>query len=85
MAYCDCLRLLQNDDALLLLGDGVYAALQGTDACSELKGAGAELYVLEADANAAGIKSRVDVQFNLADYDKFAALSELCATQQAWY
>ena len=84
-AYRDCVRLLNKGDALLLLGDGVYAALQGTDACATLKGRGAELHVLEPDATAAGIVAHLDTRFTLADFDNFATLSERCTTQQAWY
>ncbi|MBP6724956.1 MAG: hypothetical protein KA137_08950, partial [Halioglobus sp.] len=35
--FADCLRLLAPGDALLLLGDGVYAALEGTAARSALR------------------------------------------------
>lgn len=84
-AFSDCLRLLKQSDILLLLGDGTYAALKGTDACSELKNSGAEIYLLEPDARAAGIVDRLDMQFKLVDFDTFAALSERCPTQQAWY
>lgn len=84
-AYADCIRLLAAGDALLLLGDAVYAAMDGTAACSQLRDSGADLYVLEADALSAGIQGRVNKQVVNVDFDVFAALTEQFAKQQAWY
>jgi tRNA 2-thiouridine synthesizing protein B len=84
-AYADCVRLLATGDALLLLGDAVYAAMDDTAACSRLRDTGADLYVLEADAQSAGIQGRVNKQVVSVDFDAFAALTEQFAKQQAWY
>ena len=84
-AYADCVRLLAAGDALLLLGDAVYAALESTAACSQLQDTGAHLYVLEADARSAGIQGRVDNKVVTVDFDAFAALTEKFPKQQAWY
>ena len=84
-AYADCVRLLATGDALLLLGDAVYAAMQGTDACSQLRDTGADLYVLEADARSAGVQSRLNEQVVAVNFDTFAALTEKFSKQQAWY
>jgi tRNA 2-thiouridine synthesizing protein B len=83
-ACSDCLRLLREGDAVLLLGDGVYAALKNTAACSGLIGSNAELYVLQPDAAAAGILGRIDARFSVIGYDGFVALSERFPRQQAW-
>jgi len=80
----DCLRLLREGDALLLLGDGVYAALKNTGACTGLLGSNAELYILQPDAVAAGILGRIDERFSMIGYDEFVALSERFPRQQAW-
>lgn len=72
-------------DALILIGDGVYAALKNTTACARLLGTGVELYVLESDASAAGILQRLDKQATVSSFDGFAALSERFTKQQAWY
>jgi tRNA 2-thiouridine synthesizing protein B len=84
-AYADCIRLLGAEDALLLLGAGVYAAVQGTAACSQLRSTGAGLYVLESDALAAGIQGRIDEKIAVVGFDAFAALTEKFTKQQAWY
>ena len=84
-AFSDCARLLGEGDALLLLGDGVYAALSGTAPCDQLLNSGADLYALEPDAAAAGILSLMDNKVRLVDFDAFVALSEEFTRQQAWY
>jgi tRNA 2-thiouridine synthesizing protein B len=83
-AFADCLRLLSPGDALLLLGDGVYAALAGTVARQALDASAAQLYVLQQDAMAAGVLDRVG-NAQVVDIDGFAALSEQFVRQLAWY
>jgi tRNA 2-thiouridine synthesizing protein B len=83
-AFTDCLRLAAAEDAILLVGDGVYAALAHTDACSGLLKSGIEVYVLASDAQAAGISSRIDSHFSLRDFDGFVALTERFPRQLAW-
>ena len=83
-AFRDCLRVVASGDGLLLLGDGVYAALPGTDACSALKACAAEIYILSADARAAGLGELVGTGTNV-DMNEFVALSERFPRQQAWY
>lgn len=84
-AFSDCTRLLSSDDALLLMGDGVYAALAGTAAHKDLSNTGASLYLLEADAAAAGILSQTADNVCPVDFDAFVRLTEQFAKQQAWY
>ncbi len=84
-AFFDCARMTCTGDALILLGDGVYAALQNTAACARILDTGVELYVLEADASAAGILQRLDKRTTVVCFDGFAALSEKFTKQQAWY
>jgi tRNA 2-thiouridine synthesizing protein B len=84
-AYKDCVRLLAPGDALLLLGDGVYGAIQSTAAYSQLQDTGADLYVLEADALSAGLQNQVNEKVVAVDFDAFAALTEKFSKQQAWY
>jgi tRNA 2-thiouridine synthesizing protein B len=84
-AFTDCLRLLSAGDALLLMADGVYAALAGSDAAAALAASGAAVYVLAADARAAGVHERLAPAVSAVDYAGFVELSERCPTQQAWY
>lgn len=83
-AFRDCLRVVAPGDALLLLGDGVYAALAGTDACSAIQACGADIYLLSADARAAGLSQAIGAGTTI-DMDEFVALSEHLPRQQAWY
>ncbi|MCB1695854.1 MAG: sulfurtransferase complex subunit TusB [Halioglobus sp.] len=83
-AFADCLRLLTAGDALLLMGDGVYAALAGCSHRAELDTSGAMLYVLRDDAAAAGVLDRVD-GVTVVDIDGFVTLSEQYARQLAWF
>ena len=84
-AFNDCIRLLGRGDALLLLGDGVYCALSETVPCDHMLSTGADLYVLEPDASAAGILSLMEDKVKLIDFDEFVALTEKFTRQQAWY
>ena len=84
-AFQDCLRIAMAGDAILLMGDGVYGALKSTDACSELLKTGAEIYILRADAQAAGILGQLDHEVESVDMDGFVTLSERFPRQLAWY
>jgi tRNA 2-thiouridine synthesizing protein B len=83
-AFDHCLRLVAPGDAILLLGDGVYAALAGTEACDRLAACAAEVSVLRSDAAAAGVLARMG-PFATVDMDGFVRLSERFARQLAWY
>ncbi len=83
-AYRDCVRILGEGDALVLLGDGVYAAIAGSEALRELEDAPAELYVLEADARLAGV-TIADANVPTVDMDGLVTLTERFPRQQAWY
>lgn len=83
-AFADCLRVITAGDALLLLGEGVYAALAHSRACERLLACGAQLYVLRADASAAGVLARLGA-VKAVDMAGFVALSERFSRQLAWY
>lgn len=83
-AFSDCLRLLAPGDALLLLGDGVYAAMAGTAPRLKLDASGALLYALRDDAAAAGVITYM-ADVALVDIDGFVELSERFTRQLAWY
>lgn len=83
-AFKDCLKVIHAGDAVVLMGDGVYAALAGTKAFSELQASGAELYALNSDAIAAGV-TECATWANRIDMDNFVALTERFPRQLAWY
>lgn len=83
-AFENCLALLARGDALLLLGDGVYAALPNTAPRERLESSGAQVYVLDADARAAGVVVEGG-KIGLIDMPGFVALTERFERQMAWY
>jgi tRNA 2-thiouridine synthesizing protein B len=83
-AFADCLRIIAAGDALLLMGDGVYAAIADTDASAAIQASGAEIYVLEADTAAAGVNNLLEGATRV-DMGGFVALTERFPRQQAWY
>jgi len=83
-AFDDCLRVAAAGDAILLLGDGVYAAIDDTRACSKLLASGADIHILSPDAQAAGVCHGIE-RFTLVDMEGFVELTERYPRQQAWY
>ncbi|MEH6582168.1 MAG: sulfurtransferase complex subunit TusB [Halioglobus sp.] len=84
-AFRDCLNLASASDAILLMGNGVYAALDRTTASASLQATGAEIFVLESDARAAGIVSRIPKFASLVDFEGFVSLTVRFDRQLAWY
>jgi tRNA 2-thiouridine synthesizing protein B len=83
-AFGDCLNVLQAGDAMILMGDGVYAAIPASTACTNLLDSGVELYLLTAHALAAGITESLE-SVTMIDMQGFVALTERFQRQQAWY
>lgn len=83
-AFNDCLRVITAGDAVLLMGDGVYAVMENTSACAALLATGAEIHVLSIDASAAGI-DKLPCGSTPIEMDGFVALTERFPRQQAWY
>ena len=81
-AFRECCDVVHADDAILLLGDGVYAAV-AVAALQSLRRAGAKVYALKADMQAAGLAATEKVES--VDMDGFVALTERYERQQAWY
>ena len=82
-AFNDCLRVAAAEDAIVLLGNAVYAVLQVDAAREQLLGSGAAVYVLAEHAAAAGVGACE--AFAAIDMDGFVALSERYPRQQAWH
>ncbi len=83
-AFADCLRVVHAGDAVVLMGDGIYAALADTRAWGEIQARGVEVYLLSCDAVAAGATALAGAA-KLIDMDDFVALTERYPRQQAWY
>jgi tRNA 2-thiouridine synthesizing protein B len=84
VAFDDCLRLACAGDTILLLGNGVYAALPGSQAASRLQQCDADVLLLRDDAIAAGSAIASDL-FTAVDMAGFVELSERYPRQLAWY
>lgn len=84
-AFADCLRVLAPNDTVLLLGDGVYAAITGSEALASLRDCQVAVHVLTQDVAAAGIGELLADDVAQAGYADFVALTEVCARQLAWY
>ena len=66
-AWADCEPLLGPEDAVLLIEDGVYAALQGPPP-------GVQLHALAPDVQARGLGGRLAPSVRLASFDGFVRL-----------
>ena len=73
----NCLRLARNDDVILLLEDGVYAAAVGTVKSSLIEQAVKRhaVYAIEADLKARGLDKLVK-EVRIATYGDFVDLVE---------
>lgn len=80
-----CLRIAQ-EGALLLIEDGVYAALRGGSSEAELRGAMARLkvYALQADLEARGVADRLIDGITPVDYGGFVDLVAEHPNSQSW-
>lgn len=77
-----CLRFLNDDDEIILIEDGVYAAMPDTSKSDLISSviSSHKVYVLEADIAARSIDKVID-NINTADYEKFVDLIEAQPTQ----
>ena len=73
----NCLRLAQKGDVILLLEDGVYAAVAGTARSSLIEQALRQhaVYVIEADLKARGLVNLIK-EVRVASYGDFVDLVE---------
>jgi len=82
-----CLQYAGGNSAVLLIEDGVYAAVKGTDVEPRIKTAldSVKVYVLGPDLNARGFSDgRVIEGISVVDYAGFVDLAAENAKVQAW-
>ena len=77
-----CLRLAQPGDAILLIEDGVYAAMRGQ---YDMLDQSIKFYVLEPDAQARGIQQQLANGVERVDYEGFVQLTAQHGTVQSWF
>ncbi len=78
------LRMLKTGDDLLLIQDGVIAALNGSDALEKLLRTPANIYVLRDDLEARGLFAQISTTPSVVDYTDFVALTLKQPQQMAW-
>jgi tRNA 2-thiouridine synthesizing protein B len=83
--FADCLRVCDAGAAVLLIEDGVLAAIAGSAAAAQLRASGCRVYVLLPDAQARGIAERIDSDMAAVDYAGFVQLCSEHAVVQSWY
>ena len=81
----DCRKALSAEDAIVLMGDGVYSGLADSLGSKMLLASGASLYAIETDVRAAGIEDNLDPAIIVIDYAGLVTLSERFSRQVAWY
>lgn len=83
-----CLKICSSGDSVLLIEDGTYGALHSAPTFTLLADAiarGINVYALESDLQARGLRSQVAQDIAIADYPAFVALSCQHTTVQSWY
>ena len=83
----ECLTHSMDGSAILLLEDGVYAAMQGTNVEADVKSAMAskKVYALAPDVKLRGLSAdRIIDGIELVDYAGFVDLTESNDKVQAW-
>jgi tRNA 2-thiouridine synthesizing protein B len=76
----DCLRICGAQAAILLIEDGVYAALADSAPLAQLNAAVSAIYALAPDVAARGLEGRVGNSVKLIDYAGFV---QLCCEHNA--
>jgi tRNA 2-thiouridine synthesizing protein B len=80
-----CLRVAQPGSGVLLIEDGIFAAVKGTAAAANLKKAdGVTVYALWPDVEARGMQDRMLDSVKMVDYGGFVDLVAEHATVQSW-
>jgi len=72
------------DSLLLLLQDGVTAALAGSQMLIKLSASPATLWVLEEDVGARGLDEQISTNVARLDYTGFVAMTAKHPQQVAW-
>ncbi|ORM67843.1 sulfurtransferase complex subunit TusB [Pantoea rwandensis] len=78
------LLLMQEGDDLLLLQDGVTAALEGSQMFIKLSASPATLWVLQEDVVARGLAEQISTKVARLDYTGFVAMTAKHQQQVAW-
>ncbi len=84
-ALQSCLRVAQPGSGVLLIEDGIFAAVKGTAAAASLKQAnGVAVYALWPDVEARGMQDRMLDGVKMVDYGGFVDLVAEHTNVQSW-
>ena len=78
------LRMLRDGDALLLIQDGVLAAIAGSRYVENITNAPIKVYALNEDLIARGLTGQISNDIILIDYTDFVRLTVKHPSQMAW-
>ena len=81
-----CLKFARQGSAVLLIEDGVYAAVKGTSMSQQVQEAlkSVAIYALRPDLEARGMQERVMEGIRLVDYGGFVDLAAEHDAVQSW-
>lgn len=81
-----CLRLSMDGSTILLIEDGIYAALESTTISGQVKDAlkSKKIYALQEDVNARGMQNKLMDGIELIDYTGFVNLVTQHDKVQSW-
>ncbi len=82
-AISACLRIIGKGSAILLIEDGVYAAISPSPFHNQL--CDLKIYALEADIKARGLSDKVLPGIETVDYQGFVALTAQYDSVQSWF
>lgn len=78
------LRLMDEGDDLLLIADGVLAAVENSHFVEILRRAPISVYVLKEDTQARGLCAQISSDVIMVSYTDFVRLTVKHASQIAW-
>lgn len=84
-ALAECLRICGAKSVIILIEDAVNAALANAEWAMQLKSAGHNVFVLQADIDARGLTTLIEPSFTMIDYMGFV---QLCCDHTpivSWY
>ncbi len=82
-ALTDCLNRCGKNDSILLIENGVYAALEDGQFFSNA--VVHKIYALEEDVTARGLSTKILPQVELIDYAQFVELCTKHSLIQSWF
>ncbi|MEG5550830.1 sulfurtransferase complex subunit TusB [Enterobacter wuhouensis] len=78
------MRMLREGDALLLMQDGVLAALEGSRFVEILNSAPISVSALKDDLDARGLSGQISAKIDVIGYTEFVNLTVKHASQMNW-